>query len=197
MTNADFKDRLYGLIRTCGINQRYHHRLSWWFGFFDKLTKISIGAVAIAALVATLLGTDWHDVEVQFAIAAAILAIAINVLPFGEREKVYDELFRCWSDLRTDAEVQDVKIREVELQGDNKPVADHFVDRLTELLTKQHTINSKEAAPIRWLLRKCQEDENESVWGRKIRTPDQVTAKRKELESEIAAATSSQVVAAQ
>jgi hypothetical protein len=172
VTNAECRNALWELIRTCSVNQRYHQRLAWWFGAFDKLSKIAVGVVAIAALVLTLMGEDWHNAEIEWAIAAAVLAVAINVLPFGEREKIYDELFRCWSDLRIDAEVQDVK-----LPDNNEAAPCHATERLVELLTKQHSLNAKEAAPIRWLLRRCQADDRESIYGKGIRTAEQVCRK--------------------
>ena len=172
MTYSEFKKKIVELIGYCDINQRYHQRLGWWFGVADKLAKISVAIVAVVAVVLALSGEEWKIYEVGWAIAAAVLAVVLNVLPFGEYEKFYDEMFRSWSDLRIEAETQKVKVRGE--PGANVP--DHVSERFTELNQRQHSLNSEEPSPWRWLLKICQQDRNQRKWG--VRTNEEVRAER-------------------
>src|SRR5579859_7622665 len=104
MTCSDLKTSLWEVIRYCDMNQRYHQRLSWWFGLLDKLAKIAVAVVAVVAVVLALSGEAWKTYDIGWSVAAAVLAVILNVLPFGEYERFYDEMFRRWSDLRIDAE---------------------------------------------------------------------------------------------
>lgn len=176
MTNDEFQNHLWELRGTCAINQRYHQLLAWWWKAADRFAKISVAAVAVAALVTALLGESWKECEVVLALVAAVLAIVLNVLPFGEYEKTYDEFFRSWSDIRIDAEVLRLKVC-------SDVVEDHWIERLTELRAKEHALDAKEPAPVRWILRRCQEDEREATWGRGIRTAEQVECERNRREA--------------
>jgi hypothetical protein len=173
MTESQCKKRLHDLIFGCGANQRYHQLMASYWGLADKAAKISVAAVAVVALALTFMDHDWKRAEIIWASIAAALAIVLNVVPFGEREKFYDELFHSWSDLRTDAQVFELK---VELS--DAPAEQHICERLAELIGKEHLIDSREPAPFRRLLIRCQGDENESRWGAGIRTFAQVEQER-------------------
>ncbi len=168
MTYSEFKNKIVDLICYCDINQRYSQRLAWWYGLADKSSKIAVAVVAVVAVVLALLDEGWKNTEIVWAIAAAVLAVVLNVLPFGEYEKFYDEMFRCWSDLRIDAELQKLKNR-----GESQSnIPDHAAERFQELRQKQYSLNAEEPAPWGWLLNICQRDMNQRHWG--VRTNEQV-----------------------
>jgi hypothetical protein len=182
MTNAECKLKIYDLIATCSVNQRFHQKMSWRWGLADKAVKIIVALVAIAALITALGGKYWETWSIGFTVIAAIAAVILNVVPFGEHEKFYHEMFHLWSHLRIDVEMFDTKIEHQKNQSDP-----HLIERFAELKVKEHTLNCLEPAPSRSLLRKCQEDHNESIWGRNIRTPEQVEAERTRREQHFAA----------
>jgi hypothetical protein len=155
------------------MNQRYHQYVAWWWGFADKLSKMLVAAVATLALVATYWSEHFKSSEIVIAAIAAALAIVLNVLPFGEREKFYDELFRSWSDLRTDAEVFDLKI-----EAGPEDAEHHICERVAEFKTKEHLLHAKEPAPIVTLLKRCEGDEIQRRWGGDIRTFEQAEQER-------------------
>ncbi|HWY85572.1 MAG TPA: hypothetical protein VNX28_02550 [Gemmataceae bacterium] len=68
MTYSEFKNKM----------------VAWWFGLADKTAKIAVAIVAVVAAVLALLGESWKHAEIGWAIAAAVLAVVLNVLPFGE-----------------------------------------------------------------------------------------------------------------
>ena len=173
MKAKEYEDKLYTLAHICGLNQRYHQRMARRWALVDRVAKIAVALVAIIAL-AALMGERYERLEFWMATLAALFAVVLNVVPFGEFEKFATEMFRGWSDLRIDVETQSARV-EADADGN---IAPHKVERLTEMLAKSHALDAKEPAPWRRLLRKCQEDETESEWGEGIRTPAQMAAAR-------------------
>ncbi|HVV73550.1 MAG TPA: hypothetical protein VHI52_18900 [Verrucomicrobiae bacterium] len=129
VTSAEYQSHIWNLVRTCSINQRYHQRLEWWWKIADRTAKILVAVVAVAALVVTLLDEEWKPTELWLAGIAAVLAIVLNVLPFGEYEKEHGEFFRAWSDIRIDTETLCLKTCE-------EPVSGHMLERLSECAPK-------------------------------------------------------------
>src|SRR5207249_9315281 len=101
------------------------------------------------------------------AIVSVIVAIALNIIPIGDWEKTHAELFRSWSDLRKDAEVEATKACSLDPKDSVPP---HVADRLCDLTNKEHSLDADEPAPWKWLLKRCQGDEVQSRWGIGIRT---------------------------
>jgi hypothetical protein len=162
MTYQEFQDKLHELNCTCDINQRYHQKMAWRWKAADRTIKVLVAFVAILALAAEIAGEPWHVQAIWLAGIAAALAVFLNVVAFGEVERFYDELFHGWADLRVDVENQQVKSHE----DSSQEVPDYLIDRLTEMRTKQHSLNAKEPAPWRGLLEKCQKESDRSVRGR-------------------------------
>ena len=173
MNPHEFQQKVWELTQTAAINQRYHQRLEWWWGAADKLVRILVGILAVASLVVTIAGSDFQTSAVVIGFASVIAAIVLNVIPLGDREKFYGEMFRRWSDFRKDAE----KLGRYLSESNDKP-SKADIELLRELEGKQHALDADEPAPWRRLLRESQEDQNESIWGEGIRTPEQVEAER-------------------
>src|SRR5207249_1296788 len=95
----------------------------------------------------------------------------LNIIPVVEKAKFHGEMFRAWSELRADAVLEGQKT------CDSIAKSYHF-ERLAELIGKMESLHREESSPDVKLLRRCQEDENEMVWGRGIRTNDQVELER-------------------
>lgn len=188
MTFNELQAELHTLRCTCDINQRYHQSLAWWWKLGDRTLKIVVALVATAALAAEFGGETFHHLAIWLSAVAAVLAVVLNVVPLGEIEKFYDELFRSWSELRTDIETLIVKNHDN--YSDSK-VPTHLHERLAEMRAKQFALNSREPDPYRRLLEKCQEDSNQSIWGPGIRTTEEVEAERAKREK---AYTSSKVI---
>src|SRR5438874_610231 len=114
MTRKEFEQKQYEISVCAGMNQRYHLNFSsLWIGW-DRGFWIAIGILAVAgASLAVVSATverpssgmsSWDIVSIVFASLAAVVAIALNVVPFGEWAGRHRELFGKWSDLREDVD---------------------------------------------------------------------------------------------
>ena len=161
MVRNDFWDKITTLIFHCDINQRYHQKTAWIWKACDRSAKILVAVMAVTALCLTIAHGESSVVRFEIASGciAVLAAIALNVVPFGEYEKTSDEMFHSWSDLRKDAEIQSLKVSNV------TDISDCMVERLEELIGKQHSLNAIEPAPNRKRLQECQEDYNQQRWG--------------------------------
>jgi hypothetical protein len=175
MTYRDYKTRLEALLFTCGMNQRYHQHLQHQWACWDRGIRIAVGIIAVIALIVAIPHAASESVGLAVATIALALAFILNVLPVGEWDKLHAELFHLWSDLRKDAVLEDHKACNFDF--DDK-MRDHLTDRLAELTTKSECLSATEPKANKELLWRCMEDENESHWGKGIRTPEQVEAER-------------------
>ena len=105
MNVHQFRHSLWKVVFNAGVNQRYHQRTAGLRGALDKLVKISVGLLALAALVAAILGEPARAWDIGFAAAAAAAAVTLNVLPVSESAAFSQEMFRAWTDLRICAQV--------------------------------------------------------------------------------------------
>ena len=64
-----------------------------------------------------------------------------------------------------------------------EPLSQYRFDRFRELSLRMENLHLRDNPPWVKLLERCQEDENESEWGKGIRSYDQVEAERKRRES--------------
>jgi len=170
MTPQELRDKVYEVRYTSEMNQLYHQRTAhkWWL--WDKAVKIVVCLLAVFALVAAItadFGEFYRATEIGLAALAAIAAVILNVIPVGEWEAHSSELFRAWSDLRTCAELLEVKLQDY---PDDRDVESWLIDRYSELLSKQHQLNAEESAANRTLLLRCQEDVNQRLFGPEKRT---------------------------
>jgi len=85
---------------------------------------------------------------------AALAAIALNVLPYGEWASRHNALFERWTDLREDVDKLLFEIEEV-------PTT-QLVDRLKELEGKFHRICGTEPGYKKPLLDECYREEETS-----------------------------------
>ena len=181
MTNRELKDRLDDLIYTCGMNARYHQQTAANRGSWDKGIRITVGILAVAGLVFAVpnlkMGTlDVPLVGLFVAIISLVVAVILNIVPVGDREKLHGELFRMWSELRKDAEMEEYKVCEADPDAQ---APEHSFERVRELAGKSLALDADEPEPNKKRLELCQGDENERRWGEGIRTNAQVEAERK------------------
>jgi hypothetical protein len=182
MTNSEYQKRLYELIYTCEMNQLYHQILEWRFGFADKALKIIVGILAVAGAVLAVPGlpSSWAWTGFYVAGLSAAFAVALNVIPIGDKEKIHGELFRLWTDLLKDALQEEHKTCE---KDEGKEAHALHDSRLRELLAKKESLNASESAVWKNLLLRCQGDVNERRWGEGVRTFEQAEAERARRES--------------
>jgi hypothetical protein len=175
MSGQEYGKKLYQLVYICGMNQRYHSKLKRWWAIVDRGIRIIVGVLAIAAAIFAVppLETPWASLWV--ATASAVAAFVLNIAPVGDWEKIHAELFRLWSDLRKDTEQASLKACDL---NHNEPVPAYLVERIHELTGKEHSLDSNEPTPVRWLLRRCQWEENQYRFGPQFKTFQQVEAER-------------------
>jgi hypothetical protein len=147
MPQERLADEVYKLSFTCGMNQRYHQNLARVWEWGDRIAK---GLVGISTLAGAMLGVASFTLSRNQALAnwslgvtivAAVLAIILNAVPFGDWARRHLDLFARWSGLRQDADTLKLRIE----QGSPDVTG---VDRLEELIAKKHSINALEPAPI-------------------------------------------------
>jgi hypothetical protein len=173
MKISDFQHELHELAYTGEVNQRYHQikqRQMWWW---DKAVKIGVAVLAVVALVTAFLGDELKLLEQAAASVAAVAAIVLNVIPVGEWETHYGELFRAWSDLLLGAEKLELKARELDAEA---PVHNYLLEQFADLRGQACQLDATEHAPDDKLLDRCQGDINERAYGSGIRTYEQAMA---------------------
>src|SRR5260370_1717139 len=162
MTNQEFRRRLHKLIFTCGQNHRYHHYLERLWGVTDKVIR---GLVAMLAIIVTILavpGADSPPTGLVIAIFAPVVAAILNIVQVGDWEKFHGEMFRLWSDLQSDAEIEEHKLSHLGAVAD---IPEVFFDRFIDLTNKANNLHLAEPKGWKWLLKKCYEDQMESEYG--------------------------------
>ena len=136
-----FEQKQYEISVAAGMNQRYHQdRISRWV-WWDRFFKISVAGLAVVGVclsIVTAFSTSALAVgsSILFASLAAIAAIALNVLPFGEWASQYASILQRWTDLREDIDALLFDLHD-------EPTAE-LVQRLKELEAKLNRINGSE-----------------------------------------------------
>jgi hypothetical protein len=176
MKKKELQHRYYLLNVTCGINQRYHNLLQWRFSWLDRILKIAVGFLATFGLILACPGMDWPPLGLVVAFISLVVAIALNVIPVGEWDKRHLDLFRQWSTLRKEAEVDWNKTDDIE--GEDPEITKTYRDRIIEITNREHDLHAAEPSAWRKLLARCQEDENESRFGKGLRTPEDIKKER-------------------
>jgi len=85
---------------TACMNQRYHQRLSARWGIADKSVRILVGVLSVICLLFTVASRSDSIWEILAGFVAVVIALALNVVPTGERELHHNNLFTQWTDLR-------------------------------------------------------------------------------------------------
>lgn len=174
MTGHEFKSRLHKVKFTAGMCARYHHAYEEWYGKIDKVIRAAVAILAVISL--PLAVKDEPPWGLVLAIGSLAIAVVLNIYLVGDWEKSHGELFKLWSDLRHDAEAEELK--SVDL-GDDDQAPAYTMQRLHELVNKQHSLDSMESFPNERFLNKCQDSETEKEWGPGVTTAEQIEQERK------------------
>jgi hypothetical protein len=181
MTSEEYCRRLRHVIYTAGVNARYHQFCEARSGRWDQAIRIAVGVLATVGLILSVPGFDKLAPQVSIpwvgfcvAIISLVAALILNIVPVTDRAKFHGEMFRAWSELRRAGLLEEQKTCEI------NPKEFH-IDRLAELVSEVESLNTEEPFPDIKLLKKCQDDENETEWGAGIRTAQQVEAERERL----------------
>ena len=173
MTRDEFKKERYEISFTAGMNHRYHQARAHTWTIWNRCIQIAVGALAVIALcfavVAGTMETRWADAgAITSAALAAIMAIALNVVPVGDWVQHHLDLFRRWSDLRED--IDSLRFEESSISPDGSP-SPEIAERLKSLAAKVHRIGALEPPAHPGLLTKCYRDEERSRLGEKEAPP--------------------------
>lgn len=162
MTNLQALESLHCSRFTAGISQRYHQIMEWRWSAADKFLRIFVGVLAVLGLWASLKGSSfaWHSEAI--AVVSMLIAVALNVVPAGDREKYHGEMFRRWSDLRTAVDAIESKVKADDLDG--KPSI-CLQERLSDLKNSENGLHGQEPAPWPKLLARCEKEERRSIYG--------------------------------
>src|SRR5262249_13599799 len=143
--------------------------LAWWWKCADRLVRIAVGVFAVAGLYYAVPGLGSPDIGLNIAVLSVVVAIALNIVPISDWERKHAEMFSLWSELRKDASREDHKSCDTD---DGKDANHYRSERLSDLDSKMESLHAMEPAPWIYLLRRCQHNENERLYGPKVRTYD-------------------------
>ena len=152
MNAKDFDKKQFEISVQAGMNQRYHQGKATHWARFDRTFRILIGVLAVASAmlsVVTASNTEvgwWVSLSIVLSSSAAVIGLAINVLPFADWEKQHVDLFRRWSDLREDIDA---------MPFDFAKQSEEACVRLRTIEAKMHRICAMEPAPNDSLLDQC------------------------------------------
>jgi hypothetical protein len=172
LTYYEYKRQLETLRCTCAMNQLYHQKLEWRYGIADKSIRVAVGAFTVVGLILAVPGVNYPITGLILAVVAAIAGVALNVVPVADREKVHGELFRLWSDIRADAEREEIKTRE---SSDDGEVVAWRAERLCDLCSKAEDMSARESAAWVSLLKACDGDALMQLFG--VRTREELRAR--------------------
>jgi hypothetical protein len=186
MTTDEYCARLHEVVFTASANAAYHQELQARYQRSDKAIRIIVAILALIGVILAVPGFAIPHVDVGWvgfvvAIFSVAMAMVLNIVPVSERAVLHGEMFRAWSALRKDGVLEQHKARNCD------EVADHRCERLGELIGDLESLHAMEdpEGDDKLLLR-CQEDENERLWG--VRTNEEVQKKRIAQESASSAA---------
>lgn len=160
MNHQQAMQRLYELSVQAGMNQRYHQIYSsWWWGWdtFMKVTTAALSVVGAMLAVTSLYAATppvWDQLSLGLAVISAIVAVALNVVPFGNWEKDHRDHMRQWFDFR-----EDVDSIRLGCQHDQTCVP---FEEIKKLDGKMHRICSQEPSPNTRVIKECYDAEERS-----------------------------------
>lgn len=157
MLVKEYRDKLFDLSHTCVMNHRYHQAYELYWGRWDKSVKAILAILTVIGLVLSVPQIDLPWTDLWFAIAIAFIAFFMNIVPVGDWEKEHGEMFRLWSDLRNDCDVEGIKVT---LKAEFVSVPSHYEERVMELVGKANALHAMERFPNVWFLKRCQQDES-------------------------------------
>lgn len=174
--------RAHELDVKAGFNQRYHQIMAWRWGVADRAMRIAVGVISTIGLVFSVpfpsSGTPgpWEWAGFALAIAGAVFAVGLSVVPFDERERFYNGLFRDWTDVR----VRAARLRNcIYDMGSGVDLPDEMADDLGEAIGRGLALDGAEPAAYQGLLARCQNAEETS---RGLRKASVAVVQRDELE---------------
>lgn len=143
MTREEVYAESHKVIHSAAVNMRYHQCISSYYLRADRGLKILTGILAVVGAIAAFQPepSTWGIVV---AVSAAILAVVLNVMPFGEWGMKHKELFARWNELLESADLFSKKIP--------ASVAKATMTDLEDLQSRCHKLNSCEDAPIQFVL---------------------------------------------
>src|ERR1700733_10077170 len=107
MTSKHFKVQIDELKFIAGFNARYHHYLEERYEWRDKFIRAVIAVLAATGLVFSI--NDAPPWGFIVALVSLMAAVVLNIYLVGDWEKEHGELFRLWSDLRKDADLEEIR----------------------------------------------------------------------------------------
>ncbi len=192
MINSECLGSLEKMNYRCAVNLRYHQTVQWRWGRADQLVRLFVALFAIWDLYCFLKKDEQYGFWAV--IGSLLLALLLNIVPFGERELFYGRLFKGWSDIKRDCEALIIKLRTHVVDAETTPDCH---ERLRELSDRIYALESEEPAPWKGLLSDCQGDENESRHGPGMRTYREIERERERRTSTASQTAPTSLVAAE
>jgi hypothetical protein len=159
MQVREYRNRNYSLSVICGMNHRYHQAYATFWRAWDRCIKIVVVIMTVVSLVMSVPGFDYPWTALWLAVISSVAAFAMNIIPVGDWDKEHSEMYRLWSDLRSDVDAEELKVC---MKSEDDTVNGNVIDRLTELQTKSNALHSMERSVDRPFLEQCLNEETAS-----------------------------------
>lgn len=152
MLVKNYRNKMYELIVVSGMNHTYHQAYESFWGKWDKGVKAAVCILTVIGLVLAVPGIDMPWTGLWMAIVSACAAFVLNIVPIGDWEKEHGEMFRLWSDLRSDCENEELKTCS---SAEEDTVPKHAAERLLDLQSKSNALHAMERNPNTRFLDAC------------------------------------------
>ena len=170
MESTEFAKWLYEETFKAAVNQLYSQDMAWYWEFADRGASIMVGALARFG-VASAAGKFSKKTGFSTALVAVFIAWILLVCPTGTYKSEYGRQYQQWSDIRQSLEDLSHEFNSLK---DKTSVPEGMIDRQREITGRMNAIASTESATWRSVMVRCQEDWTEHLYGKGIRTPDDV-----------------------
>ena len=167
MTNYDYKYRLNELMLQAGMHLRYHRCLADKWVRWDRRIRATVLVLTIIGMVLSVPGIGWPGTGLGVAITSLAAAGILNFLPIGDWAREDRERFRAWSDLRKDANREQLTTSEKHDEKEARPY------RLECLADRAAGLDAALPAPDKKLLQQCEGDEYAAMYGADVRSAAQ------------------------
>jgi hypothetical protein len=167
---VDLATWIYETTFQAAVNQIYNQKMEWYWSVADSALLLLAGVLAGLGVLAAS-NRKWSKWGVTISIAALIGTWVCLVIPTGAYKHEYGTLHQQWSDVR-----QSLEDLSHQFEGLDRPAdpPEYVLDAERQIKGRINAIESTEGAPWHSVLVSSTEDWTEHLYGKGIRTPEQV-----------------------
>ena len=171
MTRPEWEYWIHDNLFTAGMNQQYHQTMAWRWEAADIILGLVVAILAIASVVCAANKNRFGKYSLWVSSCGVVLMILLLFFPSGTWKLQYKDLFNRWTNLRQRVEALQIQLNAI---PEGEPIPEYFDSQAEQITAMEQDIASDEGAPHRVLLLRCFGDQAERMYGKGIRTPEQI-----------------------